>query len=322
MENLIDINQFRNGTPGRVFGWNTSGYPSEIAINVVNITIESHGFQVFDVLGISDGALELWDGTQEYAGIVTDVVDPDTFVLQSGGIIMDPGISEGDLWYAQDDGTLDPETESDLIAIIGIAEGVGIVKAALGGGSGLAYTPLNKAGDTATGQIVFSVAPRLSSTTASQFLKTDGDKDVVSVDAASTSDVLTATDTNKPLVSASLASLESVVDLGDVSGSVTIDLSTGRKFKCVATGNITSLSFTNEKVGAVYMLRIEVNTTNKTIAFAAGKFDWPHGSAAPPQLTQATTNGSSPAKAVDIFTMACMESGRLVLGVTPNVMPN
>lgn len=102
------------------------------------IEITAHGFDPLAVLGINEtGTLDLYDGSNEYAGVVVDVINTDQFVLQNGGFIEDPGIDEGEFWYVQDDGTLDPLTPSDVIGIIGVAAGIGALKPALGGsGSG------------------------------------------------------------------------------------------------------------------------------------------------------------------------------------------
>ena len=111
-----------------------------------------------------------------------------------------------------------------------------------------------------------------------------------------------------------------IVDLGNISGAVSIDLSLARNFKCVATANITSFTFTNEVVGAVYYLDITRNTTNFTIAFTAGKFRFPLAQA--PVLTNPTTNGSSPASATDTLVFKCGVVGRLDVVITPDLQNN
>jgi hypothetical protein len=111
-----------------------------------------------------------------------------------------------------------------------------------------------------------------------------------------------------------------VVDLGNVSGAVVINLSLGAKFKMNQTGNITSFSFINEVLGRDYLFEITRQTTNYTFTFAAGKFRFPIG--ATPIMTNPTTNGTSPAKAVDILTGLCMVSGRLDIVITPDLLEN
>lgn len=111
-----------------------------------------------------------------------------------------------------------------------------------------------------------------------------------------------------------------VVNLGNVSGTVVVDLSLGTKFKLNQTGNITSFSFTNEVIGKDYLFEITRETTNYTFTFATGKFRFPIGSA--PVLTNPTTNGTSPAKAVDILTGLCMVASRLDMVITPDLQNN
>lgn len=111
-----------------------------------------------------------------------------------------------------------------------------------------------------------------------------------------------------------------VVDLGDVSGVVTLNLANGRKFKCRATGNITAFSFSNEVEGLDYTLDITTETTAKSITFVASKFRFPFNLA--PQLTSPLANGSAPAKAVDKFVFTCAVAGRLDCVITPDLRDN
>lgn len=117
-----------------------------------------------------------------------------------------------------------------------------------------------------------------------------------------------------------LSTQTTIVDLGNLSGSVVVDLSLGSKFRFAQTGNITSFSFSNEVVGREYMFEITRETTNYTFTFATGKYRFPIGAA--PIMTNPTTNGSSPAKAIDILSCLCMISGRLDLVITPDMQNN
>jgi len=119
-----------------------------------------------------------------------------------------------------------------------------------------------------------------------------------------------------------VATTFTVYDLGDVSGSVSVDLSLSRNFKCRATGNITSFTYTNLTEGVNYIIEITTETSAKTIAFAAGVFSIPLGSVGTPQLTNCTQNGSSPAKAIDILTLFARSATRLVPVITPDVQDN
>lgn len=224
---------------------------------------------------------------------------------------------------------------------------------------------------TFAAQITFTSAPRFSSTTASQTLEVDGNKDLISVaknsaynkNFASDAETITGTEAAKPTAPsnitawwtniktvaqtiagvwqaptpalgtnttqiATMAALQAalgvgVVDLGDVSGAVSVDLSTGRKFKCRATGNITSFTFTNEVVGLDYYLDITTETAAKTIAWTAAKFRWPLGTNGIPQLTNCTLNGTSgPARAIDKFIFTCAVAGRLDVSIMPDLQNN
>lgn len=116
--------------------------------------------------------------------------------------------------------------------------------------------------------------------------------------------------------------ISGVYDVGNVSGSIVIDWNNGKQQKCVATGNITSLSYTNAVVGDTYVLTIVTNLAIRTVVFAGGNiWGWPSGTAAIPQLTDCTANGTSPAKSIDVFTFYCWEAGRLEVMYAPNLIP-
>lgn len=110
------------------------------------------------------------------------------------------------------------------------------------------------------------------------------------------------------------------LDLGNLSGSIVIDLSLASKFKFNQVGNITSFSYINEVIGRDYIFEITRETTNYTFSFASGKFRFPIGAA--PIMTNPTTNGSSPAKAIDILTGLCITAGRLDIVITPDMINN
>lgn len=109
-----------------------------------------------------------------------------------------------------------------------------------------------------------------------------------------------------------------IVDLGDLSGAFSIDLSTGRRFKFRLTANST-FSFSNAELGADYTFEV-TREANYTLSWASGKYRFPLGYA--PVLTNTTTNGTSPQKAIDIITAVCLVSGRLDVVVTPDLRLN
>jgi hypothetical protein len=110
---------------------------------------------------------------------------------------------------------------------------------------------------------------------------------------------------------------EGVIDLGNLTGAVSIDLSLGRKFKCTQTGNWTSFTFTNEVIGRSYALDI-TRTSNYTVAYTAGKFRFPLGQS--PSLTNPTTNGL--ATSTDKLSFECAVASRLDVVITPDLQNN
>lgn len=109
-----------------------------------------------------------------------------------------------------------------------------------------------------------------------------------------------------------------IIDLGNVSGTFTVDLSLGRKFKMVQIANAT-MDYSNLVLGAEYTFQI-TRDANYTFSYTAGKFRFPLGS--PITLTNPLNNGSSPASATDVLTGQCLVSGRLDLVITPDLMNN
>jgi hypothetical protein len=109
----------------------------------------------------------------------------------------------------------------------------------------------------------------------------------------------------------------------NISGAVSIDLSTGRIFILTVTADVTSFTFTNAVVGKTYVFVFIKLTTNKAFpesAWTADKFYFPFGNK--PVLSDPTTNGSSPAKSKDIITAMCSEAGYLDIIQTPDLIKN
>jgi len=110
----------------------------------------------------------------------------------------------------------------------------------------------------------------------------------------------------------------SIIDLGNVSGTFTVDLSLGRKFKMVQIANAT-MDYSNLELGAEYTFQI-TRDANYTFSFTAGKYRFPLGS--PILLTNPLNNGSSPASSTDVLTGQSLELNRLDLVITPDLMNN
>jgi len=91
-------------------------------------------------------------------------------------------------------------------------------------------------------QQTFTVAPILSSTTASQFLKTGTSKETVTVAASSQSDMITGTDDTKPATAKSVEDKRSIklrAFSNSATGSSTIDCLSAQEATVVYTTTVT-----------------------------------------------------------------------------------
>jgi len=105
----------------------------------------------------------------------------------------------------------------------------------------------------------------------------------------------------------------------NVSGPFTLNLLLGTYFKITLTGNGT-INYINEALYTEYIFEVIKITTEKTLTWTAGKFEFGFGSS--PLTTDPTTNGSIPASSKDIFTALCSETGRLCIVGSYNFLKN
>lgn len=136
----------------------------------------------------------------------------------------------------------------------------------------------------------FTTAPRFSSANASEFLKTDGSKDLVSVSPAIQSDMLTGTDNTKPMTAASLQSVRSLVRLAcSISaGTMTIDVGLKREVKFENTTTISAnfiLALANESnleemSGIIFVTGTVVMTCPSSIVMEEDNSRWNNGTKA------------------------------------------
>ena len=111
---------------------------------------------------------------------------------------------------------------------------------------------------------------------------------------------------------------EEFVDIGNQSGSITIDLSNREIIQLNATGPIT-LDFSNEKIGRTYTLIVDKNSFSN-FNFVAGLIEYVDGRAF--VMTDPANNGSSPSFSRDILTLKCLQSGILTTVGTPDLRLN
>jgi hypothetical protein len=107
--------------------------------------------------------------------------------------------------------------------------------------------------------------------------------------------------------------------ISGISSTYIIDLSQGELHTLLLSGN-TTLNYTGHTIGKTYTLIIKKETTNKTLSFTTGRYMFPFGTE--PVTTDPTANGSSPAKSDDILTLLCVESARMAVVSTPNLINN
>lgn len=138
------------------------------------------------------------------------------------------------------------------------------------------WTWLKTQAQTFAAQITFTLAPRFSSTTASQFLKVDSNKDLTSVGSASQSDMVTGTDDTKPATALSVeskVSVKLVTFSNSASGTQTIDCGNKQalavEFTTTVTGDIT-IAFSNALNLEHIDIFIPITGANKGITFPSG----------------------------------------------------
>lgn len=112
----------------------------------------------------------------------------------------------------------------------------------------------------------FSAAPRFSSTTASQFLRVDSNKDLTSTSSASASDLVTGTDDVKPITSLSFKAFRDLSRLlvSVSGGTLTLDLDSKQERKFENTTAISSnftIAFSNATNAEIFTLIILITGT-------------------------------------------------------------
>jgi hypothetical protein len=115
-------------------------------------------------------------------------------------------------------------------------------------------------------KMTFTAAPRFNSTTASQFLKVDSSKDLVSVASATQSESVTGTDDTKPLTPLSLENKTSVkrASAAISAGTMTLNCASKETIRFEDTSTTSSaftIAFSNESVVEMFELNIFITGT-------------------------------------------------------------
>jgi len=118
-------------------------------------------------------------------------------------------------------------------------------------------------------KMTFTAAPRFNSTTASQHLRVDSNKDLVSVASSTQAQMITGTDDVNPATALSVESKRSITRVSlsnSATGSTNIDCGSKQELKVeyntVVTGNIT-ITLSNES--NLEFLDISMNVTGSSI---------------------------------------------------------
>jgi len=121
--------------------------------------------------------------------------------------------------------------------------------------------------------------------------------------AVATAAELCANTASKLVSATGLWSAAAVVDLGNVTGTVTIDFATGLNFKMTLIGNVTLANPTNLKSGQAFGLLLTQDATGtRTIAVGA---QWlPIGATAPTYNTTASKRNYISGQRVDTSVIA------------------
>lgn len=119
-------------------------------------------------------------------------------------------------------------------------------------------------------QQIFTAAPKFSSTTASQFLKVDSNKDLTSVASASQSDAITGTDDTKPITSLSLEKKRSVkltTVSNSATGTIDLDCDSKQEVTLVLTTTVTgAITLNPTNASNLEILHVVIPITGTNIA--------------------------------------------------------
>jgi hypothetical protein len=119
---------------------------------------------------------------------------------------------------------------------------------------------------TWTLQQIFTAAPRFNSTTASQFLKVDGNKDLESVAGATAAEAITGTDTTKPLTASSMEGKHSIkrASAAVSSGTMTLDIASKEEIRfedTTARSSNFTIAFSSESNAEFFEVNVPITGT-------------------------------------------------------------
>jgi hypothetical protein len=287
----------------------------------------AHGFVLNDVLTFKAGNWNKFTTGDKALAIVKQVVDVDRVIVYLTGNRIKglAGLTPNSVYYAQTDATISTVV-SDTPLFVAISTTEAIQLSAGGSaiqlwvGEFISLAALNIAYPTADPGNWATVDAGIG-TDVVKYIWDETDGAWVAGGGAGTpiSDQAQAdagTDDTTAMSPLKVSRRAQKVFTGNVSGAVSIDLDTAEVFILTLTANITSFTFTNEKVGKQYIFVFKQGNTNYTITFTAAKFAFPFGNA--PVLTSGLTLTYSK----DIITALCTEVGKLNIVFTPDLVNN
>lgn len=265
------ITQYNVGSP---ITWNASNaesilesspehfkgvYADETALTAAHPTADPGDYALVDV-GASEAELWIWDDTdiEWVASGVTTIVPPwdDT----TPGIVERSTTAEAQNIVTRTAAGSSDTSNSDARA----PSEKGLVEMLL---SFLA------AAWTWAAKQTFTTAPRFSSTTASQFLKVDSNKDLQSVASATQAEMITGTDDTKPATALgveSKRSIKSVTVSNSATGATNIDCGLKQEVKVIFNTAITggaSITLSNDTNLEFLHITIPITGSNIALTF-------------------------------------------------------
>lgn len=230
-------------------------FANEAALDAAFPTASPGDYALVDV-GASEAQLFIWD-------------DTDTDWVASGVTTVVPAWDDATAGIVERSSQAEAELVSDQVEAGAVGALSGLRAPSEIGLFHLLVRFLTRALTWAAKQ-TFTTAPRFSSTTASQFLKVDGSKDLVSVASATQAEMITGTDDTKPATAKSVEdkrSVKSVSVSNGATGTTNIDCGLKQEVKAIFNTPITGAAeITVSNATNLEVLHITIPITGSNIA--------------------------------------------------------